>query len=43
MEPMGLGVGLDMGRGMEPIEMGYDVESTWVSHDIEFNRSMMWH
>ena len=40
MEPMGLGVGPEMGHGMETTEMGCDVEPTWVGCDVEPNCSM---
>ena len=35
MEPMGLGVKTEVGRGVKPKEMGYDIEPTLVNCDIE--------
>ena len=42
MEPMGQGIGPEIGRDIEPIDMNYGIEPTWVGRDIEPSRSTTW-
>ena len=43
IEPMGLGIELEVGYCLEPMEMGCDVEPMWMGRDIDLNHSMTWH
>ena len=43
IEPMDLGVGPKVGCGVEPKELGYNVEPMWMGRGNEPIRSMTWH